>query len=44
MPDDKKFTVQEIKNVVAIMGHTAPGEDGITSEIYNSVVESFPGT
>jgi len=42
MPD-KEFTVQEIKNAVAIMGHKAPGEDGITSEIYKSVVDILPG-
>jgi hypothetical protein len=33
--NDKEFTVQEIKNAVASMGNKkAPGEDGITSEIF----------
>jgi hypothetical protein len=43
-PDDKEFTEQEIKNAVASMGHNkAPGEDGITSKIFNSVVDILPG-
>jgi hypothetical protein len=40
MADDKDFTVEEIKNAVASMGNKkAPGEDGITSEIYKSTIE-----
>jgi len=43
-PNDKEFTEQEIKNAVASMGHNkAPGEDGITSEIFKSVVDILPG-
>jgi hypothetical protein len=41
--DDEEFTIQEIKNVVASMGNKkAPGEDGITSEIFKSLVEILP--
>ena len=38
------FTEQEIKNAVASVGHNkAPREDGITSEIFKSVVDILPG-
>ena len=41
--DDKDFTVEEIKNAVASMGNKkAPGEDGITGEIYKSAMEILP--
>jgi len=41
--DDKEFTVQEVKNVVLSMGkNKAPGEDGIRSEVFKSVVEILP--
>jgi len=41
--DDKEFTVQEITNAVPSMGNKkTPGEDGITSEIFNSLVETLP--
>jgi len=41
--NDKEFTVQEIKNAVASMGNKkAPGEDGITNEIFKSLVEILP--
>jgi len=36
MADDKEFTVQEIKNVVASMGNKKMPDDGITSEISKS--------
>jgi len=43
-PDDKEFTEQEIKNVVANIGHNkAPGEDVITSEIFKNVVDILSG-
>jgi hypothetical protein len=38
-PEDKEFTDQKNKNAVASMGHKALGENGITSEIFNSVVD-----
>jgi len=41
--DDKEFTVQEVKNVVLSMGkNKAPGEDGIPSEVFKSVIEILP--
>jgi hypothetical protein len=41
--DDKEFTVQEIKNAGASMrDKKAPGEDGITSEIFKVLVEILP--
>ena len=41
--DDKEFTVQEVKNLVMSMGKIkAPGEDGIPSEVFKSVVEILP--
>jgi hypothetical protein len=41
--DDKDFTVDEIKNAVASMGNKkAPGEDGITGEIYKSTFVILP--
>jgi len=41
--DDKEFTVEEIRNAVASMGDKkAPGEDGITGEIYKSTFETLP--
>ena len=41
--DDKEFTVQEIKNAVASMGNKkAPGEDGITGEIFKGLVGILP--
>jgi hypothetical protein len=41
--DDKYFTIQEIRNAVRSMGNIkAPGEDGITSEIYKIAFEIFP--
>jgi hypothetical protein len=43
MADDKEFTVQEMKNAVASMRNKkAPGEDGITSEIFKGLVEILP--
>jgi hypothetical protein len=41
--NDKEFTIQEVKNVVMSMGKDkAPGEDGIPSEVFKSLVEIFP--
>ena len=41
--DDKEFTVDEIRNAVASMGDKkAPGEDGITGEIYKCTFEILP--
>jgi hypothetical protein len=41
--DDKEFTIEGIKNAVASMGNKkAPGEDGITGEIYKSTFEILP--
>ena len=41
--DDKKFTVQAVKNAVASMAEKkAPGEDGIPSEVFKSLVETIP--
>lgn len=42
--DDKEFTIAEIRNAIENMGDKkAPGEDGITGEIYKSTFETFPG-
>ena len=41
--DDKEFTIGEIGNVIGSMGiKKAPGEDGITGEIYKSTFQIFP--
>jgi hypothetical protein len=41
--DDKEFTVHEVKNAVASMGNKkAPGEDGLPSEVFKSLVENLP--
>jgi len=41
--DDVDFTVEETRNAVASMGkRKAPGEDGITVEVYKSAFEVFP--
>ena len=41
--DDKVFTAQEIRNAVASLGDKrAPGEDGITGEIYKDALKLFP--
>jgi len=41
--DDKDFTLAEIRNAIESMGNkNAPGEDGITGEIYESSFEIFP--
>jgi hypothetical protein len=40
--DDKYFTIKEIRKAVESMGNKkAPGEDGITGEIYKSAFEIF---
>jgi len=41
--EDKDFTIEETRNAVASMDKKkAPGEDGITGEIYKSTFEIFP--
>jgi len=41
--DDIDFTVDETRNVVASLDKKkAPGEDGITGEVYKSAFEVFP--
>ena len=41
--DDIDFTVEESRNAVASMDNKkAPGEDGITGEVYKSAFEVFP--
>jgi hypothetical protein len=41
--DDTDFTVEETRNAVASMDKKkAPGEDGITGEVYKSAFEDFP--
>ena len=41
--DDKEYTVREIKNFVLGMSkNKAPGEDGIPSKVFKSVVEILP--
>jgi len=43
--DDKEFTLSEIKTAVANMNEKkAPGEEGIPSEVYKSLVENLPYT
>ena len=42
-PDDREFTLAEIRNVVESMNSKkAPGEDGITGEIFKQAFETFP--
>jgi len=41
--NDKSFILEETRNAVESTGNKkAPGEDGITSEIYKSTFEIFP--
>jgi hypothetical protein len=41
--EDKEFTIEEIDNVIGSMGdNKAPGEDGITGDIYKSTFQIFP--
>jgi hypothetical protein len=41
--DDKEFTIEETRNVVARMDEKkAPGEDRITGEMYKNTFEIFP--
>ena len=40
---DKDFTLKEIRSAIESMGNNeAPGEDGITGEIYKNFFEFFP--
>ena len=42
-PDDRKFTLAEIRNAVESMNtKKAPGDDGITGEIFKQAFETFP--
>ena len=42
-PDDRNFTLTEIKNAVESMDNKkAPGEDGITGEIFKQIFVTFP--
>ena len=42
-PDDRDFTIDEIRNVIEGMDdRKAPGEDGITGEIYKHTFNIFP--
>ena len=41
--DDKAIILEKIRNAVESMGNNnAPGEDGITGEIYKSAFDIFP--
>ena len=41
--DDKEISLQEVKTAVASMREKkAPGEDGVPSEVYKSLVETLP--
>jgi len=41
--EDKEFTTAEIKNAIGSLGNKkAPGDDGITGEIYKSAFKIFP--
>jgi hypothetical protein len=43
MADDKEFTIEEIRNAVESMDNKkAPGEGGITGDIYNHTFKIFP--
>ena len=42
-PDDREFTIDEIRKVIEAMDNRkAPGEDGITGEIYKQTFNIFP--
>jgi hypothetical protein len=41
--DDKELNIEEIRNTIGSMGNKkAPGEDGITGEIYKNTFQIFP--
>jgi len=42
-PDDREFTIAEVRNAVESLNNKkAPGEDGITGEIFRQTFEIFP--
>jgi len=42
-PDDRKFTIAEVTNAVESLNNKkAPGEDGITGEIFKQIFQIFP--
>jgi len=40
--DDREFTKQEIRNIIENIKNKTPGEDGITSVIYNHAFKTVP--
>jgi len=43
MADDRDFTIEEIRSAVESMDNKkAPGEDGITGDIYKQTFNTFP--
>jgi hypothetical protein len=43
IPDDREFTLAEIRNAVESMDNKkVPGEDGITGEIFKQIFEPLP--
>ena len=42
-PDNREFIMEEIRNAVESMAKkNAPEKDGITGEIFEQTIESFP--
>jgi len=43
MADDREFTIEEVRNTGESMNHNkAPGDDGITGDIYNYAFKMLP--